>query len=74
MVLAARVEFPDTSRSDFFPKAPRFPFMVSAVGILHGKRIPVLHFSICYVSIRFNVAALPSSTVREYCCSAQQEQ
>jgi len=32
------VEFLDTSHSDFIPKALRLPFMVGAIGILHGKK------------------------------------
>jgi len=32
------VEFIDTSHSDFIPKALRLPFMVGAMGILHGKK------------------------------------
>jgi SAM-dependent methyltransferase len=32
------VEFLDTSHSDFIPEALRLPFMLGAIGILHGKK------------------------------------
>ena len=33
-----QVEFLDTSKSDFIPKALRLPFMVGTIGILYGKK------------------------------------
>ena len=33
-----RVEFVDTSKSDFIPNALRLPFMVGTIGILYGKK------------------------------------
>ena len=33
-----RVEFVDTSDSDFIPKALKLPFMLGTVGILHGRK------------------------------------
>ncbi len=31
-----RVEYVDTSESEFIPRALRLPFMVGTIGILHG--------------------------------------
>lgn len=33
-----RVEFLDTSRSDFIPKSLKLPFMIGAISILYGKK------------------------------------
>jgi SAM-dependent methyltransferase len=33
-----RVEFVDTSLSDFIPRALRLPFMLGTIGILHGRK------------------------------------